>query len=260
MNWTEYLCEFLGTFIQIFIGLIGIFLVSTINIGGVTKYMIIGSFFAIGLLVVVYSPIGKRSGAHLNPAVTAAFWLNKLMSNLDTVCYIIAQFAGASFAAWLVFLLFTWKDPLVTLTLPSNQYPLILSFIIEIVVVFVLIIMIFSFISSQNGGRFTGIAAAIYIILINLLFASISGASMNIARTFGTASILMMFDYLLVYLLASVIGTFAAFYLFSFATNGLKPTCSKLCYKTEGPCVFKCSCEYSQPVQIQKEPSEEIFG
>lgn len=249
MNWTEYFCEFTGTAIHVFAGLTGIFLVSMINTADIIKYFIIGCFFAMGLLAVIYSPLGKRSGGHINPAVTTAFWLNGLMTNLDTTCYIIAQFAGAVFAAWLAFVVFPWTDPFVTLTVPAIQYPLILSLFIEFVITFSLILAIVSFLSSNNAGRFTGIAAAIYIVLITVLFASISGASMNLARTFGTAAILLHFDYLLVYFTASVLGAFAAYFMFQKATKGVKPTCSKLCYKTDGPCLFKCSCEYSQFIQ-----------
>jgi len=250
LNWTEYFCEFTGSAIHIFAGLTGIFLMSMINTADIIKYFIIGSFFAIGLLAVVYSPIGKRSGGHINPAVTTAFWLNGFMTNLDTICYIIAQFAGAIFAAWLAFVFFPWTDFFVTLTVPAMEYPLVLSLFIEFVITFSLILAIVSFLSSNNTGRFTGIAAAIYIVLITVLFASISGASMNLARTFGTAAILMRFDYLLVYFTASVLGAFAAYFLFQVATNGAKPICSKLCHKTDGPCLFKCSCEYSQLIQI----------
>jgi len=230
----------------VFAGLTGIYLVSLINTAYVIKYLVIGLFFAIGLVVVVYSPIGKRSGGHVNPAVSAAFWLNGLMSGIDTVCYIVAQFAGAVLGAWLAFTVFNWKNPFVTLTLPGLDYPLLLALLVEVVITFALIITIFSFVSSGKSGRFTGIAAGIYIILITVLFTTISGASMNSARTFGTAALLLRFDYLLIYFAASVLGALAAYGLFHGATMGVQPTCCKLCYKTEGPCLFKCKCEFSQ--------------
>ena len=258
LNLTEYFCEFSGTTIQVFTGLTGIFLVSLINLADIAEYFIIGSFFALGLLTVIHSPIGKRSGGHLNPAVTTAFWLNGLMAGLDAICYIIAQFAGAVFAVWLAFVLFPWRDPSITLTIPAMEYPLLLSMLIEFVITFNLIIMIFSFVSSNKTGRFTGIAAAVYIIMITVLFAAISGASMNLARTFGTAVLLLNFDYLLVYFTASLLGTFAAYGLFFDATKGIKPTCSKLCHKTSGPCLFKCTCEYSRLTQI--EPQNDLFS
>src|SRR5271165_4691075 len=46
---------------------------------------------AIGL---IYSPWGKRSGAHMNPAVTLAFWRLGKVARWDAVFYILAQMIG----------------------------------------------------------------------------------------------------------------------------------------------------------------------
>ena len=54
---------------------------------------------AIGL---IYSPWGKRSGAHLNPAVTLGFlWLGKIRAR-DAWAYIAAQFIGGLVGVLLV--------------------------------------------------------------------------------------------------------------------------------------------------------------
>src|SRR6516162_2141365 len=47
---------------------------------------------AIGL---IYSPWGRQSGAHFNPAVTLAFWRLGKVAPWDGVFYVIAQFVGA---------------------------------------------------------------------------------------------------------------------------------------------------------------------
>ena len=41
---------------------------------------------------------GKISGGHFNPAVSVMFFLNKQLSGLDLLCYIIAQVLGGSAA------------------------------------------------------------------------------------------------------------------------------------------------------------------
>jgi glycerol uptake facilitator-like aquaporin len=163
LNWIEYFCEFTGTAIHLFAGLTGIYLISLVDAPDIIKYFAIGLFFAVGLVVVVYSPLGKRSGGHINPAVTGAFWLSGLMSGIDAACYVVAQFAGAS---------------------------------------------------------------------------------LNLARNFGPAVTLLRFDYIWVYFTASLLGALAAWGLFHGATMGAQPRCCKLCYKTEGPCLFKCKCEF----------------
>ena len=244
MHWTEYFCEFIGTAIHIFAGLMGIYLVSLVNVADIVKFFVIGLFFAIGLCAVVYSPLGKRSGGHLNPAVTVAFWLNGLMRGIDAGCYIVAQFAGAVLGAWVAFAIFDWKNLSAALALPGTDASLPLVLLVEFVIVFALIIAIFSFVSSGKSGRFTGIGIGIYIIMVTVLFAAFSGAGLNPARNLGPALLLFRFDYILIYFTASVLGAFAAYGLFRGATRGTQPVCCKLCYKTDEQCLFKCNCEF----------------
>jgi len=244
LHWTEYFCEFIGTAILLFAGLTGIYLISPVNVADMVKYFTIGLFFAIGLVIVVYSPIGKRSGGHVNPALTLAFWLNGLISGIDTIGYIVAQFAGAVFGAWFAFMIFDWKNPAVALTLPGLDYPPMLILIVEFIITFLLVIAVFSFVSSGKSGRFTGIVLGMYIIVVTVLFAAISGVGLNPARVFGPGALLLRFDYILIYFTASVLGAFAAYGFFRGATKGIPPVCCKLCYKTEGPCLFKCKCEF----------------
>jgi aquaporin Z len=59
---------------------------------------------AMGLTAVVniYSPWGRRSGAHLNPATTLTFWRLGKVSGRDTAFYIAAQFAGGTVGAFYI--------------------------------------------------------------------------------------------------------------------------------------------------------------
>src|SRR5437667_12774698 len=45
-------------------------------------------------IALVFSPLGKRSGAHFNPAVTLTFWRLGKVKNWDAFFYVIAQFIG----------------------------------------------------------------------------------------------------------------------------------------------------------------------
>ncbi|MFC1563100.1 aquaporin, partial [candidate division KSB1 bacterium] len=80
--------------------------------------------------------------------------------------------------------------------------------------------------------------------LVTVLFAPISGASINPARSFGTAVSLLHLSYLWIYFIGPISGAVIAVYLFRVAGKEMKPICSKLCYKTDAECLFKCKCEY----------------
>ena len=59
------------------------------------RRMLIGIAMGCTAIVIVFSPLGKRSGAHFNPAVTLAFWRLGKVKGWDALFYIIAQFLGS---------------------------------------------------------------------------------------------------------------------------------------------------------------------
>ena len=64
------------------------------------RRFIAGALFGtVGALITV-SPLGRVSGAHLNPAVTFAFWLEDKLAWRDAVGYALGQFVGAAVGAW----------------------------------------------------------------------------------------------------------------------------------------------------------------
>ena len=60
--------------------------------------------FGLAIVVAAYS-IGTVSGAHLNPAVSIAMFVNKRLSSKDLVNYILGQVVGAFIASGAVFFL-----------------------------------------------------------------------------------------------------------------------------------------------------------
>src|SRR4051812_42761142 len=105
----EYLCELGGTAIMVFVGLSAI----AVDFGDGSpmlrwvpsphaRLLMTAFFFSGGGTAVVYSYLGKRSGGHLNPAVTFAFWLLRKLPAADALAYAIAQSLGAIIGAELV--------------------------------------------------------------------------------------------------------------------------------------------------------------
>ena len=48
------------------------------------------------------SALAHVSGGHLNPAITIGFWVTRRLGTLHTICYWIAQLAGATAAAYTI--------------------------------------------------------------------------------------------------------------------------------------------------------------
>src|SRR5205814_6083237 len=101
-HWPEYLCEAaeLGLF-MISAGLFTILLhhpsspVLNFIPSEFTRRMLTGIAMGSTAIALVFSPLGKRSGAHFNPAVTLTFWRLGKVKNWDALFYVVAQFIGA---------------------------------------------------------------------------------------------------------------------------------------------------------------------
>jgi aquaporin Z len=139
-----------------------------------------------GLMVMaIIMFMGKISGAHLNPAVSLAFWLRGDFPWRRVPGYIVVQLIGASLAA-----LFLHEVIKVSAKFGSN-YPASgfsgwQAYLMEAVLTLGLLSVILGTASgAQNIGIFGAIGVGAYIALAGLWGSPISGASMNPARTFG---------------------------------------------------------------------------
>jgi len=193
--------EFLGTAILVFCGTSAI-VVNDIS-QGMVSHVGIALVFGLVVLAIIYT-LGDISGAHINPAVTIAFWQAREFPGHKVIPYIICQISGAIFASTLVYLLF-FSHPTYGATLPA--YGIMQTFILEVILTFILMLTI---INVATGAKEQGITAGIVIgsvVALEALFAGpISGASMNPARSIAPALISGQWEVLWVYITAPVIG------------------------------------------------------
>jgi len=197
--------EFFGTFALVFAGT-GAIVINGVT-GGVVTHLGIALTFGLVVLAMIYT-VGDISGAHLNPAVTLGF-LAAGRCELKTVPgYIASQLLGATAASLLLRFLFPQSATL-GITLPAGSVTQ--SFVLEIVLTFILMWVI---LSVSTGAKEKGITAGIAVgsvIGLEAMFAGpISGASMNPARSFGPALVSMHFQHLWIYLVAPVLGALIA--------------------------------------------------
>ncbi len=201
----KYLSEIIGTFGLVFCGT-GAIIINDISVGTVTH---IGIAITFGLIVttMIYA-FGDISGAHLNPAVTVAFWFSGRFPAKEILPYITGQLIGAFAASGLLKFLFPTHLTLGT-TLPAGTATQ--SFIIEIILTFLLMLVI---INVSTGAKEKGIVAGIaigFVVLLGATFAGpITGASMNPARSIAPALLSGQIQHLWIYITAPVIGALFA--------------------------------------------------
>lgn len=198
--------------------------------------------FAIGATatLLIHSPWGKRSGAHLNPAVTLAFLLLNRVRPWDAVFYSLSQFAGATIGVLVVASiagkLFTAPPILYATTAPGSAGEL-LAFLAEAIISFVLMFVILAFIRSSRLIRFTGVAIGVLIAIFIIVEAPLSGASMNPARTLASAIPAMSWQHIWIYLVAPPLGMAAAALIHQRTQQSQRVECAKLLHPDNVRCI-----------------------
>lgn len=191
--------EAIGTFTLVFAGC-GAVAVGTVGPGG------IAAAFGLAIMTMVYA-LGHVSGAHFNPAVTAAFAIGRHFPRSRVAPYVAAQIAGAVAGAAL--LRATLGDVPLGVTHPAGSDSQ--AFIWEFVLTFFLMLVI---VAVATDTRAVGQAAALAIggavALGALVGGPISGASMNPARSLGPALVTGDLTDLWIHLVAPPVGAIAA--------------------------------------------------
>jgi aquaporin NIP len=209
------LAEFIGTFALVFAGT-GVIVINDVSGGGITH---VGVALTFGLIVLamIYT-VGDISGAHLNLAVTSAFWLLGRFAGQQVLPYVVAQCLGAVATSGILHFLFP-AHATFGATLPAGSD--MQSFILELILT---LILMFVILNVSAGAKEKGVMAGITVgavIGLEAMFAGpICGASMNPARSLAPAIMSGHLEHLWIYLAAPVIGACLAV----FACRGCKDT------------------------------------
>lgn len=201
----KYLAEVIGTFALVFCGT-GAIIINQESGGAVTH---VGIAITFGLIVsaMIYA-VGDISGAHLNPAVTIAFYVAKVFPAKEIVPYIISQGLGAFLASISLKFLFPANATLGS-TLPTSS-PM-QSFVLELILTFLLMFVIVHVAKgSKEQGMFAGIAIGSMVLLEAMFAGPICGASMNPIRSISPAITSGHIEHLWVYIVAPILGAVLA--------------------------------------------------
>ncbi len=199
----KYLAEFLGTFVLVFFGSMGILAVG--GAVGAAEIVAISFAFGLALLAGIWA-VAHVSGAHFNPAVTLAMLLDKRTSFGDAIGYWVAQFAGATVASLVVMAATSRVDVAGTVT---GYETLSTGIIMEIILTLVFVWVIMAV--TRTGGNHAPAGIALTLVAVHLAGIPFSGASVNPARSFGPAVVSGDFDQLWVYIVFPLVGAVASF-------------------------------------------------
>ena len=205
---------------------------------------------AMGLtaIALIHSGWGKRSGAHMNPAVTLTFLRLGKTQPWDALFFVTAQVLGGMCGVLLVAALagHAFSDPPVSYaaTLPGPSGPAA-AFAAEFVISAVLMLTVLSLTATARLAPYTGLIVGGLVALYITFESPLSGMSMNPARSLASAAPGMLWHHLWIYLTAPLLGMLTGAQVFLMVAGARRVLCAKLLHPLGVRCIH-CGYEPSQ--------------
>lgn len=181
------------------------------------RRLIMGLAMGVTAVLLIYSGWGKRSGAHMNPAVTITFLNLNRICREDAFWYIVFQFIGGFLGVavfkWVLFNYISFPSVNYVVTIPGSQgiwAALIIEFLMSIMLITVVLV-------SSNYpkiARFTGYFVGVLLIIYITFGAPVSGMSINPARTVASAINSREWNGWWIYFAGPLLGMLAGGYLY----------------------------------------------
>src|SRR3954447_7933499 len=170
--------------------------------------------FGFGLLAAIFA-FGHISGGHFNPAVTIGAVIDGRTTPADAVGYIVAQIVGAIAAAGVVLVALSQDVVKAGITKPGTGVTDVGAVIIEVVLTAGFLCVILA--ATKHASSLAGLAIPLTLVAIHFASATLSGASVNPARSIGSAVVGGDLGSLWIYLVGPILGGIIGASVYRFA-------------------------------------------
>ncbi len=213
LHLAEWSCELLGTALLLLGGSSAVCLdfgphSPLRGLGSSVRLLLTGLLFAGTGSLLAISPLGRRSGAHLNPVVTLAFWTQRKVHPHDLAGYVGGQLLGAVLGTAAVAGLWGDEARAVHLgaTAPGRGLNGPAAMLVEAAMTAVLVLVLLLMTSSARTARWT--ALVLWPVIAGLVWqgAPYTGTSLNPARSLGPALLAPLLGPYWVYVAGPLLG------------------------------------------------------
>jgi aquaporin Z len=207
---------------------------------------------------IVYSPWGKQSGAHFNPAVTLTFWRLGRVGGWDALFYVVGQFlgaiAGAVVAALVAGMWLSHDSVRYAVTTPGAAGVLV-AWGTEFGLAFGLMTTVLVASNTPKLARYTGLFTAALVAAYIPAAAAWSGMSMNPARSFASAAVSQIWTGLWIYFTAPPLAMLVAAECYVRLRGRSAIGCAKLHHDNDRRCIFcECRTEEGGSLSVERNP------
>ena len=214
MEYRKFAAELLGSFLFFSIGYLS---VAAFGAAGASGLLVVPFSFGLGLLAAIFA-FGHISGGHFNPAVTVAMVLDGRTTPVEAVGYIVSQVIGAIAAGALVVVAVNQDAVAAGVTKPGGGVTDIGALIIETVATAGFIAVILA--STRRTPALAALAIPLTLVAIHFATASLTGASVNPARSLGSALVGADLTAIWIYIVAPVVGAALGWVAWKFVDGG----------------------------------------
>jgi aquaporin Z len=215
---------------------------------GNIRSILMGLAMGLSAILIIYSPMGKLSGAHMNPAFTFTFWRLRKVKTPDLVFYCAFQCIGGIVSVCIMRHLLgeSFEDPHVNyvVTVPG-KFGVAAAFVTEVIIAFMMMMMVLTTSNHLTLSKYTGLIAGFFVMSYAIITGPISGFGMNPARTLASAIPAMQFSSLWIYMVSPFMGMLSAAALYQRFKGAA--ICAKLHHSEFYSCIFNCGyCKHQE--------------
>jgi aquaporin Z len=263
LHWPEYLFEGIE---------LGLFMLAACSFGTLLFYsgstvvshipssavrlVFMGLAMGASAIAIILSPMGRRSGAHFNPIVSFTFFCLGRMHRLDALFYVVAQFMGGALGVLAARLLLGahLASPSVryVVTIPGH-YGVPAAFLAESFMGLLTMTVVLQSGNRAGLSRFTWLLVGLLVMLYVIAFSSVSGFSLNPARTLSSAIFARVWTAMWLYLSAPLLGMLLAATLYALTSGSEAVLCAKIYHDLHSPCPFRC--RFQRLAQLEQSAS-----
>jgi aquaporin Z len=204
---------------------------------------LVGVLMGITATVLIYSPLGQRSGAHMNPGTTLTFLFLGKIRGWDALFYVLAQFAGGLAGVAVSALILgraIGHESVNYVATQPGRHGLRVAWISEFIIAFGMMGMVLVSTNHAVTAPYTGMFAGMMVAAYIAVEAPLSGMSMNPARTLGSALPARAFRGLWIYFTAPPLAMLLAAVLYVSIAGQDQVFCAKLNHNGDARCIFNC--------------------